>query len=422
MSKMDKKTVIYGGDTEKVSVDKVNWSKVESAIQEACGEDVKIINLSDAKTSVAEGRKGKKSAKTYVKIGLVGKDLVMRVKTPGVITDTEVDTILVRNAKALIEQKKSAGSSAKSSTAPSVDKSLLEEAEEHMELRAKMVEATDEFRKHTEDVLGELQTKQRSVEKFLNELKTEKGTQQRGVLLGTIGQIVEQAREQVRDLQKEYKAVTRSGSPLMESRRDFRGVSKLPSEDQGPYKTESGRLFRTASKTMEVVADNMNTVSYLSGWFLEGLEQGEALAGRVMDPTQALVRIGDIRSDLEALKDGIERRHGKLVQVLDRQNSVWQTVLNGDPSIKPQRIKSFEGKVEEIDKLVTYLRETREPLKGFNRRLAAIPGEAMLNSEVAKAADELRQTISALRLLHQDVPNQLKIWTQLRQDAETALT
>ncbi len=33
MSRMDKKTVIFGGDTEKVSVDRVSWSRVEEAIQ-----------------------------------------------------------------------------------------------------------------------------------------------------------------------------------------------------------------------------------------------------------------------------------------------------------------------------------------------------------------------------------------------------
>jgi hypothetical protein len=236
-----------------------------------------------------------------------------------------------------------------------------------------------------------------------------------------VEQLVAESRERIVAIQKEYKGFTRSGSPLMESRRDFGGVKKLPEEEQDSYKAASGKFFRQASKTMEAVADNMNTVAYLGGSLQEGLELAQAVARPSMSPVDALVRLGDIRNDLEPLKDGIERRYGKLTQVLDRNNSVWTTVLTGSEELKPQRIRSYEGKVEEIEKLVSYLRDTKEPLKHINSRLTAIPGEAMSDREVAKAADELRKEATALRTALRNVPGLLSTWSMLKQDARSAL-
>ena len=40
MSKMDKDDVIYGGDSAKVPVAKVNWTAVQSAVEQAVADDL----------------------------------------------------------------------------------------------------------------------------------------------------------------------------------------------------------------------------------------------------------------------------------------------------------------------------------------------------------------------------------------------
>ncbi len=425
MSKMDKATVIYGQDTAKVPVEKVNWDRLREAIEAAVGTDAPIINLAAAKTSVAEARKGKNAAKTYVKVGLVANDLVLRVKTPGTLSDTEVDTILVKGAKALIARKKEEGAGRVEQSKLEYEQNKLREvnevAEEHLELRRRMVTETEQLLAEVEEAFRTVDDLAQKADVHFSALKEQKGLSERMHRAGVIEQMRGQSQELLVQRQRQYKAFTRSGSPLMDSRVDFKRTSELPLEAQADYKRASGTYFRQASENMEEVAAKMDLLSSLDGRLEELMEQAQALVGAGMSPTQALVRLEDIHTDAEGVVAGIDRRYVKLTQTLDRSNQVWTTIISGREEQKAQRQRSFGMKAAEVDKLVEQLKHQKEPLDRINRRIVAIPEDVKGNPAVAKAIEAVIQQVSAARLQIRAMPGLLKDWKTLREEAEAAL-
>lgn len=113
---MDKATVIYGGKTT-VGIGSVNWTEVERLIKEEIGDEPIGTPLAGARKAVDEAKKDKSLDKAYVKVGLVGSELVLRIKDVRTLVDKEIDSVLVKqfkqkkeaHAKMLEHLKKGAG-------------------------------------------------------------------------------------------------------------------------------------------------------------------------------------------------------------------------------------------------------------------------------------------------------------------------
>jgi len=90
---MDPKSVIYGHDT-KISPKEVKWSEIENCIAQFVGP-LSIPGLAKAKALVNECKDDKDFKKAYVKVGLIGSNLVLRVKVKGKLLDTERDEVLM---------------------------------------------------------------------------------------------------------------------------------------------------------------------------------------------------------------------------------------------------------------------------------------------------------------------------------------
>ncbi len=88
--KMDKDDVIYG----KVALTSVSWNKIEEA---ALPIKIPPNLLGEAKRKLKEVQK-QKLTKPYVKVGLAGTDLVLRIKEDKTLGE-EIDAVLVKNYK-----------------------------------------------------------------------------------------------------------------------------------------------------------------------------------------------------------------------------------------------------------------------------------------------------------------------------------
>ena len=151
------------------------------------------------------------------------------------------------------------------------------------------------------------------------------------------------------------------------------------------------------------------------------MEVAEGLVGAGMSPTEALQRLEDIRNDAEAAVEEVGRKFMKLQQSLDENNSVWQTILTGSEELKPQRLKSYNQKTVEIDKLIEALKLGKGPLDRVTRRIAAIPGEVKLHKTVASTIEEINQQVSAARLSLRSMPTLIKTFGSLKEKAALAL-
>lgn len=425
MSKMDKDDVIYGGDSAKVPVAKVNWTAVQSAVEQAVGPDTPILNLTAAKTAVAEAKAGKGAAKTYVKVGLVGKDLVLRVKTPGTLKDTEVDTILVKGAKAIMER---IAQESRQTARENIEKNELsktsdvhEAAAEHLELRKRMVDETESLKRRADEVVNRLtEMEQRAAAHVQNVRDNPGNTANTMVKSGVLGQFREEGNALFDEIQKRYKAMTRDGSDLMKSRADFARLDQLPMDEQGDYKRDSGGFFRAASANMEDVIQLVSQARNLDGAVEEYWEEVDALASG-MSPTKALVRLEDIRTDAADVLKQIEMRHGKLTSTLDSQGSTWKTIIEGSDDIKTARQRSYNLKVAEIEKLIEVLKTTKVPLDRVKRRIAALPRDVMDDRTVAQTTNELQTSIREAEERLRSMPGLIRAFRELKIEAERAL-
>lgn len=100
---MDKSSVLYGSNGT-VGLNAVNWDVIKKAILDEVGDEPIGTALAGAKSAVNEAKKDKNLQKAYVKVGLVGSDLVLRIKDVRTVVDKEIDTVLVKQ----FPQKKSA--------------------------------------------------------------------------------------------------------------------------------------------------------------------------------------------------------------------------------------------------------------------------------------------------------------------------
>ncbi len=425
MPKMDKDDVIYGGDSAKVPVAKVNWTALQHALEQAVGPDTPVINLTAAKTTVAEAKAGKGAAKTYVKLGLVGKDMVLRVKTPGTLTDTEVDTILVKGAKAIMERVKAESRQTAKENIEKNEQSKTSDvqvaAAEHLALRKRMVNETAALKGRADAAVNSLtELEQRALAHVQNVRDNKGNTSNTNVKAGVLQQLREQGNELYNDLQKRYKAMTKDGSDLMASRKDFSRLLELPPTEQGDYKRDSGVFFRQATANMEDIGHLISQARNLDGAVEEYWEEVDALASG-MSPTKALVRLEDIRTDAGDVLTQIDMRHGKLTSTLDREGGTWKTIIEGGDDIKTARQRSYNMKVVEIDKLIEVLKTTKGPLDRIKRRIAALRQDVMDDRTVAATTNELQTSIREAEEKLRTMPRLIQTFRELKIAAEHAL-
>jgi hypothetical protein len=98
---MDKAAVIYG-QANGVLLDQVNWTTIQQAITAELGPEP-VTGLNDAKKAVANAKKNQALNNPYIKVGLAGGDLVLRIKDKRTLLDKEIDTVLIRGYKAKLE-------------------------------------------------------------------------------------------------------------------------------------------------------------------------------------------------------------------------------------------------------------------------------------------------------------------------------
>lgn len=135
---MDKSSVIYGGKTT-VGLTSVNWTEIERLILEQVGDEPLATPLAGARKAVDAAKKDKSLEKAYVKVGLVGKDLVLRIKDVRTLIDKEIDSILVKQFEqkrdahqkmVLAQAKGGGGDGGKVVSLDPKDKTIRESAEE----------------------------------------------------------------------------------------------------------------------------------------------------------------------------------------------------------------------------------------------------------------------------------------------------
>ncbi|MGC3967498.1 MAG: hypothetical protein QM775_09055 [Pirellulales bacterium] len=101
--KMDKASVIYGGDKPRTLLkDFDHWNELAQVIEEKLGSEAKY-DFALAKKLVKETKQNEKfnPKEAYVKVGVVDKDLVLRIKQEKTFGDEEADAIVVKNYVAL---------------------------------------------------------------------------------------------------------------------------------------------------------------------------------------------------------------------------------------------------------------------------------------------------------------------------------
>jgi hypothetical protein len=99
---MDKKSVIYGESKSQPLSGWNRWTDVQTLVASKVGPK-ETIAWSTAKDVVAKAAKNPKMADAYIKIGVIGSDLVLRVKEKKFLGDIEEDAILLRGYVAKAE-------------------------------------------------------------------------------------------------------------------------------------------------------------------------------------------------------------------------------------------------------------------------------------------------------------------------------
>lgn len=108
--KMKQTDVIYGASHSKPLKGWNDWTGVEELIRGNIGSKAKI-DLPEGKQAIKKANGDDRMAKAYVKIGLIGNDLVLRAKANKFLGDVEYDAVLVRGYKALAAKYKGSAES-----------------------------------------------------------------------------------------------------------------------------------------------------------------------------------------------------------------------------------------------------------------------------------------------------------------------
>lgn len=108
--KMKSTDVIYGASHSKPLKGWNDWVAVEELIRGNIGSKAKI-DLPEGKQAIKKANGDDRMAKAYVKIGLIGNDLVLRAKANKFLGDVEYDAVLVRGYKALAAKYKGSAES-----------------------------------------------------------------------------------------------------------------------------------------------------------------------------------------------------------------------------------------------------------------------------------------------------------------------
>ena len=106
-STMKKANVIYGEAHSQKLTTWNNWDELERVIREKIGSTARI-DFKEAKSQLGLAQKNSKMRNAYLKAGVIGSDLVLRMKAKQFLGDSEYDATLVKNYTALV--KKYAGS------------------------------------------------------------------------------------------------------------------------------------------------------------------------------------------------------------------------------------------------------------------------------------------------------------------------
>lgn len=92
---MNNDTVIYG-QGHGIDLEKVNWATIQKVVEGEVGDVSITTGINNAKAAVAEAKNDTKLKNPYVKVGVVGRDLVFRIKDKRTLVDKEIDTVLLK--------------------------------------------------------------------------------------------------------------------------------------------------------------------------------------------------------------------------------------------------------------------------------------------------------------------------------------
>lgn len=384
--KMEKATVIYGQSKE-LSPKDVKWVDLEKVIRQNIGPEEEISGLNAGKKAVAEAAVDKKLKDAYVKVGEIGANLVLRIKDKGVLIDTELDTILVKdyaNKKQAFAQKatpKTPVTTEPKTTEPktgSGPEALLEEAQEHLELRQKVIpimkSLLNEFVEAHENATGLVEGARKQLAAAKQE-KAKNNGHGANVAAGVVLQSGDKVREITKTVQDRYKEVmTKQGGDVLKAREDFKNREKLPPEKKDAFKDESNRLFSEGETVSQRIKLLLKQVGTLTAAVDVLSEEAEAyLINSARKPTDFLPRLTTIK---EAVTEAVSNIDLK-AQKFERLPETLKTHQDNVSLDRDAKLKSLDNNKKLVDTVELEVSELVERVATYKERLKLIPKEAM---------------------------------------------
>jgi hypothetical protein len=120
---MDKDKVIYG-QGHGVPLNQINWNALQQAIVAEVGLE-RVTGLADAKNAVTAAQRNPALQSPYVKVGMAGNDLVLRIKDKRTLKDKEIDTVLIKGYKAKLQDYRRKLEAVKNAGMQQADPALL---------------------------------------------------------------------------------------------------------------------------------------------------------------------------------------------------------------------------------------------------------------------------------------------------------
>jgi hypothetical protein len=385
--KMDKTTVIYGQSKDLAPKD-VKWAEVEKAIKAKIGDE-EIEGLQNAKTAVAQAMANKKLQSPYVKVGEIGDNLVLRIKDKGLLKDTEKDTILVKDYKA----KKQAFANKPAQSKPAViqpktditPEAILQEAEEHLELRRKVIPIMQgllkEFQGAQEEATGFIER----AEQQLAEAKENKAKTKATEAAQAADSVVRSA-DQVRDIAKRVQArnnevMTKSGGDVLRGRSDFEHKEKLPPERKETFKAESNRLFGEGDKVaqkIKLVLKQVVTLAAEVDVLTEAAELYSIQPSSSRPPGYFIPRLTSIKEEATAAAKAIDLKAQKFARLPETLK-----VKQENPNLsREDKLKNLDQNKQLVDAVELEVEELAGRVKTFKERIKLIPAEAKKDQTV----------------------------------------
>lgn len=400
-AKMSKKNVIYGSDTSRVKVTEVNWPDVKLAIERMVGPDARI-ELKEAKLNVAQGKKDKRKDQVYVKVGLVKNDLVLRVKRSLKSGDVETDSIVVRGAKKLAKAHAEQVASDTAARLAEQDrlKSLpaTDQAAIVLDHRIAMIELQRDFAVRMEDHLQTVRAHATQIEDLSRsaDLTSKHGRD------GYAHRVTEEAKAAsalIKEVQREYKHVTKSGGPLMRARGDhtFKDEKSLDPVWLKQWKAEFNRAFSEGDVFMIRANEAIDEMKDLVREIRAARDEA-ANDVALRDPVMALKRLDSIRNDLDRLSAGARTRAEKTEGAVQAEQGLWSHLFR-EPMVVPAEAvkKQFAQQIPTWRKLFEGLPKGLDRLVAIERSMRSFPPVVLEDQDVQRELDDLHTLVQATR-------------------------